>query len=261
MIHILFPIQLLNTYVTSVSSIPPLSPIMPILSVYSIYCTPGLAGEFSIITILLTAVSSLPVPDLSMSMGASMISSDGGLLLPVSLFGDIWPEFGWLSAAVERATGWGGLIIIFIYSFLIAFALPGVSEIVLLAPIDLGLSQTGRLGIIMLVSGAGKAAGSVFAFHLGQEVKQSGPVLQLFQNSWFDLISWSERRTVALAQQWGYAGLAAALSVPGFPDTISIYAFSVLEEDYLKFALATFIGSIGRLIVTVIGVGAVSAFI
>jgi uncharacterized membrane protein YdjX (TVP38/TMEM64 family) len=42
-----------------------------------------------------------------------------------------------------------------------------------------------------------------------------------------------------------------ALSVPFFPDTLSIYAFSVLEEDYLKFAAATFVGSVGRLLVTV----------
>ncbi|WP_303704138.1 YqaA family protein [Haloquadratum walsbyi] len=189
------------------------------------------------------------------------ILPEGFLSMPLSIFDDIFPEFGWLSSAVERATGWGGLIIIFIYSFLIAFALPGVSEIVLLAPLELGFSRAGHLAIIILVSGVGKAVGSVFAFHLGQEVKQSGPVLRLFRNSWFDVVSWSERRTVSLAQQWGYAGLAAALCVPGFPDTISIYAFSVLEEDYLKFALATLIGSIGRLVVTVIGVGAVSAVI
>ncbi|MGQ4555797.1 VTT domain-containing protein [Halobellus sp. GM3] len=169
--------------------------------------------------------------------------------------GDLLPDFGWLSRAVETATGWAGLSIIFVYSFLIAFALPGVSEVVLLAPLNLGLSETGRLAIIMLVSGVGKAAGSVFAFHIGQEAKEAGPVVRLLRNSRFDVIEWSERRTVDVAQKWGYAGLAAALSVPFFPDTISIYAFAVLEEDYVKFAAATFLGSIGRLVVTVVGVG------
>jgi uncharacterized membrane protein YdjX (TVP38/TMEM64 family) len=54
-----------------------------------------------------------------------------------------------------------------------------------------------------------------------------------------------------LAQRYGYGGLAIALSVPFFPDTISIYAFAILETDYLKFAVATFFGSLGRLAVTV----------
>jgi membrane protein YqaA with SNARE-associated domain len=158
--------------------------------------------------------------------------------------------FEWLTRLVRSATGWGGLGIIFVYSFLIAFALPGVSEVVLLAPIDLGLSTELRLTLIILVSGLGKAAGSVFAFHIGQEAKKSGPVIRFLRNSRFDLIEWSERRTVELARRWGYAGLAVALSVPFFPDTLSIYAFAVLEEDYVRFAAATFLGSVGRLLVT-----------
>jgi membrane protein YqaA with SNARE-associated domain len=156
----------------------------------------------------------------------------------------------WLARLVRTATGWGGLAIIFVYSFLIAFALPGVSEVVLLAPLNLGLSTELRLAVIVFVSALGKAAGSVFAFHIGQEAKESGPVIRFLRNSRFDVIAWSERRTVALARRWGYAGLAVGLSVPFFPDTLSIYAFAVLEEDYLRFAAATFAGSVGRLLVT-----------
>jgi membrane protein YqaA with SNARE-associated domain len=166
-------------------------------------------------------------------------------LLTTDLFG-----FEWLTRLVRSATGWGGLVIIFVYSFLIAFALPGVSEIVLLAPLDLGLPTELRLAVIILVSALGKAAGSVFAFHIGQEAKESGPLIRWLRNSRFDVIGWSERRTVELARRWGYAGLAVALSVPFFPDTLSIYAFAVLEEDYLRFAAATFAGSVGRLLVT-----------
>jgi len=173
----------------------------------------------------------------------------------VAAAGDLWPDFGWLTAAVETATGWPGVGIIFVYSFLIAFALPGVSEVVLLAPLDLGLGEGGRLAVIIAASAFGKAAGSVFAFHIGQEVKEAGPVIRFIRNSRFDVIEWSERRTVDIAQRWGYAGLALALSVPFFPDTLSIYAFAVLEEDYLKFAAATFAGSVGRLVVTLVGVG------
>lgn len=155
-----------------------------------------------------------------------------------------------LSKFVTSATGWGGLVVIFVYSFLIAFALPGVSEVVLAAPLELGLGYWERMTVITLVSGAGKAFGSVFAFHLGQEAKESGPVTRALRRSPIDVVEWSEKKVVVLAQKYGYAGLALALCVPFFPDTLSIYAFAVLEEDYLKFAAATFFGSIGRLVVT-----------
>ncbi len=156
-----------------------------------------------------------------------------------------------LEALVESATGWAGMGVIFVYSFLIAFVLPGPSEVVLLAPIDLGVSPAANLLGIMLVSATGKAAGSVFAFHIGQEAKQAGPIVRWLRRSRFDILEWSERRSVQLAQHYGYGGLAIALSVPFFPDTISIYAFAILETDYKKFAVATFLGSLGRLTVTV----------
>lgn len=162
--------------------------------------------------------------------------------------------FDVLRRAVETATGWPGLLIIAVYSFLIAFALPLPSEIVLAAPLDLGLPLEARLGLIMLVSGFGKSLGSVVAFHVGHKASRSGPVIRYLRRSRFNIVEWSEKQTVELARKWGYVGMAMALSVPFFPDTLSIYAFSILEEDYLKFAAATFVGSIGRLLVTV-GIG------
>lgn len=157
-----------------------------------------------------------------------------------------------LQRAVCSATGPLGLFIIAIYSFLIAFVLPLPSEVVL-APsgsLRIGLSEPATIAVIVVVSGAGKALGSLFAFHIGQETKEYGPLLRLIERSRFDILAWSERQTVAIAKKYGYAGLALALCVPFFPDTISIYAFSILEDDYAKFAGATFIGSAGRLVVT-----------
>jgi len=172
-----------------------------------------------------------------------------------------WLDFGWIQAAVETATGWAGLGIIAVYSFLIAFVLPLPSEVVLLAPLDVGLPWWSELGLIIGVSGAGKAAGSLFAFHIGQEAKEAGPIVRFLRRSRFDVIEWSEAKTVEIARKYGYAGLALALCVPGFPDTISIYAFSILEEDYAKFAVATFAGSVGRLVFWEAGVEAVTIFI
>ena len=156
---------------------------------------------------------------------------------------------------VEGATGWPGLGIIFVYSFLIAFILPGPSEIVLVAPLDLGLSYPASLSLIVIVSSVGKAAGSVVAFRVGKGVKESGPVVAWLRRSRFDVVEWSEKRAVEFAREWGYLGLALALCVPFFPDTLSVYAFAVLEEDDLKFALATFAGSVGRYLVVITVVG------
>jgi len=166
-----------------------------------------------------------------------------------------------VEAVVETATGWAGMGIIFVYSFLIAFILPGPSEVVLAAPLDLGLPTWAHFGSIMLVSATGKAAGSVFAFHIGQELKEAGPIVRWLRRSRWDVLEWSEKRSVQLARRYGYGGMAIALSVPFFPDTISIYAFAVLEHDYVRFAVATFIGSFGRLLVTIGIFGGVSAVV
>jgi membrane protein YqaA with SNARE-associated domain len=176
--------------------------------------------------------------------------------LPLSVHQGV---FRALKEAVARATGPLGLVIIFAYSFLIAFVLPLPSEIVLATPLRLGLPYAVEIGLIMLFSGAGKACGSVLAFAIGQEAKRAGPVVRFLRRSRFDIVAWSERRTVELARRYGYLGLAMALSIPLFPDTLSIYAFAVLEEDYLKFAAATFFGSVGRLVVTVALFGGAAA--
>ncbi|WP_431357792.1 YqaA family protein [Haloarcula marina] len=157
-----------------------------------------------------------------------------------------------LEEAVCTATGPTGLAIIAVYSFLIAFVLPLPSEVVLVPAesLRLGLSTTGNIVAIVIVSAFGKAVGSLFAFHIGQEAKEYGPLVRWIQRSRFDIIAWSEKNTIKLAKKYGYVGLALALCVPFFPDTLSIYAFTVLEEDYLRFGAATFAGSAGRLIVT-----------
>ena len=160
---------------------------------------------------------------------------------------------GALTSAVCTATGPVGLLVIWVYSFLIAFVLPLPSEVVLppAEALNLGLPVWLNYVVVIVVSGLGKAAGSVFAFHIGQEAKESGPILRLLRRSRFNILEWSENKVVQLSKRFGYVGLAIALSVPGFPDTLSIYAFSVLEEDYVKFAAATFAGSAGRLIITI----------
>lgn len=161
--------------------------------------------------------------------------------------------FDWLlslaESAVATATGWPGLGIVFVYSFVLGFAvLPLPSELVLFAPLDLGLSKTARLVLIMLVSGIGKAIGSVLVLWISVSVRESDPVQKAIESSRFRFHEWSRRVSVRMAKRYGYIGMALVLSVPFFPDTASVYAFSVLEDDYLKFSVAAFVGSVGRLL-------------
>ncbi|MDZ7746280.1 MAG: VTT domain-containing protein [Halobacteriales archaeon] len=179
-------------------------------------------------------------------------------LVPLFLGFDLSPLVAFLQSTggeitefVKSSSGILSLLAVAVYSFLIAVVLPLPSEIVLFATPNFGLPPVVELTLLILVSGIGKAAGSVFAFRIGHGVKESGPVIRALRRSPVDVVSWSERKTVEVAQKYGYIGLALALSIPFFPDTISIYAFTVLEKDYVKFAAATFAGSVGRLLVTI----------
>ena len=162
---------------------------------------------------------------------------------------------------VRAASGAEGLAIIFLYSFLNAFVLPLPSEIVLCpagyvcaAGATLGLGVPGPIlvAVVVLVSSAGKALGSVIALYVGYGASHSGLVVRALRRVGFDPVAWSKARMVELVRRYGYAGMALGLSVPGFPDTLSIYAFSVIEKEYAKFAAATFAGSVGRLGVTIL---------
>ena len=164
-------------------------------------------------------------------------------------------------SAVRAASGPSGLAVIFVYSFLIAFVLPLPSEIVLCPAgyvctdgTALGLGVPGPLVVaaVVLVSGAGKALGSVVALYVGYGASHSGLVVRASRRIGFEPVEWSRARMLELVRRYGYAGMALGLSVPGFPDTLSIYAFSVVEKEYGKFAAATFAGSVGRLAVTIL---------
>ncbi|MFB6093496.1 MAG: hypothetical protein ABEJ77_00955 [Halanaeroarchaeum sp.] len=165
-----------------------------------------------------------------------------------------------LEAAIRTASGWSGIGLIFVYSVLISFALPLPSEVVLYPlgyfestqAMALGLPFGAELAIVFAASGLGKALGSVFALAIGHNASHSGIVVRTLERMGFDPIGWSEHKVAILVKRWGYVGLAIGLSVPFFPDTLSIYAFSILEDDYRKFAAAAFAGTIGRLSITIL---------
>ena len=169
-------------------------------------------------------------------------------------------DIGVFEDAVRAATGWSGLFVIFVYSFLIAFVLPLPSEIVLCpagyvcaagATLGLGVPGPAVVALVVLVSGVGKALGSVIALYVGHGASHSGVVVRACRRLGFDPVEWSKSKMVALVRKYGYYGMAMGLTVPGFPDTLSIYVFSVIEKNYAKFAAAAFAGSVGRLVVTI----------
>ena len=169
-------------------------------------------------------------------------------------------DFGGVEGAVRAATGWTGLGLIFVYSFLITFVLPLPGEVVLCpagyvcgeaAHLGLGLSGAPLVVVVMLVSATGKALGSVVALHLGYNASHSGVVVRTLRRFGYHPMEWSKSKLVSLVKQYGYYGMAMGLTVPGFPDTLSIYVFSVVEKNYVKFAAAAFAGSVGRLVVTI----------
>lgn len=177
-----------------------------------------------------------------LELGADPLS--GSLLAQLAL-----PR--WLRPDGGAVRGWPGLLVVFVYSFLVAVVLPLPGEVVLFGlPLGLGLSFEAELALVVLVSATGKALGSVVALELEGRASRSTPIDRLRALSPVDPLAWTEARTAELARRYGYYGLALALSVPGFPDTALIYAFTVLEKDAAKFAAATFVGTVVRLLVT-----------
>lgn len=176
------------------------------------------------------------------------------LLLAVESLG-----FDPFEAAIRTASGGSGLLLIFVYSVLISFVLPLPSEVVL-CPVGyicagntlaLGLPIEVQVILVILASALGKALGSVFALAIGYNASHSGVVVRALRYLGFQPMEWSQKRMVALAKRWGYVGMALGLSVPFFPDTLSLYGFSILDDDYPRFAAAAFAGSVGRLLVTI----------
>lgn len=176
-------------------------------------------------------------------------------LVPVgiSAFAMPWIDIGVFEEAVRAANGWSGLLLIFAYSLLIAVVLPLPSEVVLVpalhGTLKLGVPTPVAIAFVVIISGMGKALGSLIALAFGHRASRSGPVLDAIHALGYEPVEWSKNRVVELVRRHGYGGLALGLSIPGFPDTLSIYAFSVFDLERTRFAVASFVGSVGRLLV------------
>lgn len=149
---------------------------------------------------------------------------------------------------LQIATGPAALVVVVVYSFLVAFVLPFPGEFVLATPLDLGLSPTVELVVLILVSSAGKALGSLAALEVGQGVTRVG-MLDRLRGRLGAAPGNLATRLTGVTERYGYVGLAAVLAIPFAPDTAVVYAFSVVGRSRVRFALATFVGTALRLAV------------
>lgn len=154
-----------------------------------------------------------------------------------------------VDSVIRSASGPLGLVVVFVFSFLCAVALPFPSELVLLAPVDLGLPRWGDLAVIVGVAAAGKAAGSLLALAVSTSATRTGFFRDAVQRFRVGAVVMVEDAIGTVVTRYGALGLAAVLAVPGSPDTAAIYAFSVGNDDYVEFAAAVFAGSVARLLV------------
>jgi len=160
------------------------------------------------------------------------------------------------AAVLGASEGWGGVMLILVYSVLVAVVLPTPSELVLLVPLLPGAPPEVRWAVIILLGATGKMTGSILAVAISREVPGliNSPTPEWLQGA-------VKQRISSLVDQYGAAGLALALCVPGVPDTLPIYGFALLGGSYRAYAAATFIGGAGRYLIVLLGVGGVLTII
>ena len=134
---------------------------------------------------------------------------------------------------------------IFLYEVGAAMILPTPSEI----PV-LGYTWI-PLGWIFVFAVAGKTVGSYLIFFLGDRAKDTQRFHRLVKrHRWIQLtMAWSER----FVRRYGVFAVFVLLSIPGFPDTLSLYLFALVGDRPVLFAIASGLGTAVRMGLVLIG--------
>jgi uncharacterized membrane protein YdjX (TVP38/TMEM64 family) len=140
----------------------------------------------------------------------------------------------------------GVLLLVFLYEVGTAIILPTPSEI----PV-LGYTRI-PIGWIFVFAVAGKIAGSYVIFFLGDRLKGTARFQRVaMRNRWVRAVmTWSER----FVHRYGVFAVFVLLSIPGFPDTVSLYLFALVSKRPVVFALAAGLGTAVRMILMLFGV-------
>ena len=139
----------------------------------------------------------------------------------------------------------GPLFLIFLYEVGAAVILPTPSEI----PV-FGYSFI-PLGWIFVFAVAGKTVGSYLIFFLGDRAKDTQRFQRLVNRyHWIQIVmGWSER----FVRRYGVFAVFVLLSIPGFPDTLSLYLFALAGDRPVLFAIASGLGTAVRMGLVLLG--------
>jgi membrane protein YqaA with SNARE-associated domain len=143
----------------------------------------------------------------------------------------------------------GGLALVFLYEVGTALVLPTPSELPVLGHTVL------PIGWVFVVAVAGKIVGSYLVFFVGDRMKETARFRRLAErHAWIRaVLSWSER----FVRRYGVFGVFVLLSIPGFPDTVSLYLFAAVGRRPVLFAIAAGLGTgvrMGLVLAGVLGV-------
>jgi uncharacterized membrane protein YdjX (TVP38/TMEM64 family) len=138
------------------------------------------------------------------------------------------------------------LVLIFLYEVGTAIVLPTPSEV----PV-LGYSWI-PLGWIFVFAVAGKIVGSYLIFFIGDRAKGTARFGRLVErHRWLArVMAWSER----FVDRYGILAVFVLLSIPGFPDTASLYLFALVGKRPVVFALAAGLGTAVRMVLVLFGI-------
>jgi len=139
----------------------------------------------------------------------------------------------------------GALLLIFLYEVGAAVILPTPSEI----PV-FGYTWI-PIGWIFAFAVAGKTVGSYLIFFLGARAKDTQRFQRLVDRyRWIQVVmDWSER----FVRRYGVFAVFVLLSIPGFPDTLSLYLFALVGDRPVLFAIASGLGTAVRMGLVLLG--------
>lgn len=139
----------------------------------------------------------------------------------------------------------GALLLIFLYEVGAAVILPTPSEIPVLGYTWL------PLGWIFIFAVAGKTAGSYLLFFLGDRMKGTHCFQRFAQR--YRWMQWILHGSERFVRRYGVFAVFILLSIPGFPDTVSLYLFALVGNRPVLFALASGLGTAVRMGLVLLG--------
>jgi uncharacterized membrane protein YdjX (TVP38/TMEM64 family) len=133
----------------------------------------------------------------------------------------------------------GALALVFLYEVGTALVLPTPSELPVIGHTWLPIAW------VFAAAVAGKILGSYLVFFLGDRMKETARFRRLAERyTWIRAVmAWSER----FVRRYGVVAVFLLLSIPGFPDTVSLYVFALIGRRPVLFAIASGLGTAVRM--------------